>query len=155
MLADILGTSWDQCWNTVQYNFMSTETRRLVRMDSPGRPPWLSHSSWTMSYVWCYLSFIVAQSSLLNFRTLCCSQYSTRGPPEEWWPMTISDLEQFQDFIKLMFHPCVHTSAWKKRRLVELNINFDCGIIRFLVLQLVDGLNNVLKHQEIQLLHVF
>ena len=27
---------------------MSTETRRLVRMDSPGRPPWLSHSSWTM-----------------------------------------------------------------------------------------------------------
>lgn len=59
--------------------------------------------------------------------------------------MTISDLAQFPDFIKLMFHLCVHTSAWKKRRLIELNINFDCGIIRFLVLQLVDGLNNVPK----------
>ena len=28
---------------------MSTETRRLVRTDSPGRPPWLSHSSWTVT----------------------------------------------------------------------------------------------------------
>ena len=27
---------------------MSTETRRLVRTDSPGRPPRLAHSSWTM-----------------------------------------------------------------------------------------------------------
>ena len=27
---------------------MSTETRRLVRTDSSGRPPRLSHSSWTM-----------------------------------------------------------------------------------------------------------
>ena len=32
----------------VQYSFTSTETRRLVRTDSPGRPPRLSHSSWTM-----------------------------------------------------------------------------------------------------------
>ena len=30
------------------YVFMSTETMRLVRMDSPGRPPRLSHSSWAM-----------------------------------------------------------------------------------------------------------
>ena len=37
-----LGTSM------VQYSFMSTETRRLVRTDSPGRPPRVSHSSWTM-----------------------------------------------------------------------------------------------------------
>ena len=28
---------------------MSTETRRLVRTDSSGRPPRLSHSSWTMT----------------------------------------------------------------------------------------------------------
>ena len=48
MSVDILGTSWDQCRSMVQYNFTSTETRRLVRMDSPGRPPRLSHSSWTM-----------------------------------------------------------------------------------------------------------
>ena len=48
MSADILGTSWDQCRSTVQYCFTSTETRRLVRTDSPGRPPRLSHSSWTI-----------------------------------------------------------------------------------------------------------
>ena len=36
----------------------STETRRLVRTDSPGRPPRLSHSSWTMSWLYykgCFL----------------------------------------------------------------------------------------------------
>ena len=50
MSADILGTSWDtQCRSMVQYSLTSTETRRLVRTDSPGRPPRLSHSSWTMS----------------------------------------------------------------------------------------------------------
>ena len=49
MSVDILGTSWDQCRSMVQYSFTSTETRRLVRTDSPGRPPRLSHSSWTMS----------------------------------------------------------------------------------------------------------
>ena len=43
-----VGTSWDQCWSMVQYCFMSTESVRLVRTDSPGRPPRLSHSSWTM-----------------------------------------------------------------------------------------------------------
>ena len=30
------------------YSFTSTDTRRLVKTDSPGRPPRLSHSSWTM-----------------------------------------------------------------------------------------------------------
>ena len=48
MSADILGTSWDQCRSMVQYSFTSTETRRLVMTDSPGRPHRLSHSSWTM-----------------------------------------------------------------------------------------------------------
>ena len=48
MSFDILGTSCDQCRSTVQKIFTSTETRRLVRTDSPGRPPRLSHSSWTM-----------------------------------------------------------------------------------------------------------
>ena len=52
MSADILGTSWDQCRSMVQYSFTSTETRRLVRTDSPGRPPRLSHSSWTIN--WCF-----------------------------------------------------------------------------------------------------
>ena len=49
MSADILGTSCDQCRSMVQYSFTSTETSRLVRTDSPGRPPRLSHSSWTMT----------------------------------------------------------------------------------------------------------
>ena len=48
MSVDILETSWDQCRSMVQYSFTSTETRRLVRTDSPGRPTRLSHSSWTM-----------------------------------------------------------------------------------------------------------
>ena len=50
MSVDILGTSWDQCRSMVQYSFTSTETRRLVRTDSPGRPPRLSHSSWAMPH---------------------------------------------------------------------------------------------------------
>ena len=45
MSVDILGTSCEQCRSMVQYSFTSTETRRLVRTDSPGRPPRLSHSS--------------------------------------------------------------------------------------------------------------
>ena len=42
--VDILGTSWDQCVSMVQYCFTSTETIRLVRTESPGRPPRLSHT---------------------------------------------------------------------------------------------------------------
>ena len=49
--VDILGTSCDQCRSTVQYSFTSTETRRLIRTDSPGPPPRLSHSSWTMKSI--------------------------------------------------------------------------------------------------------
>ena len=56
--VDILRTSCDQCRSMVQYSFTSTETRRLVRTDSTGRPPRLSHSSWTMNFVWnCEPSF--------------------------------------------------------------------------------------------------
>ena len=49
MSVDILGTNCDQCRSTVQYCFTSTETIRLVRTNSPGRPPRLSHSSWTLT----------------------------------------------------------------------------------------------------------
>ena len=48
MSVDILGTNWDQCRSTVQCCFTSTEARRLVRTESPGRPPRLSHNSWTL-----------------------------------------------------------------------------------------------------------
>ena len=63
MSVDILGTSCDQCRSMVQYSFTSTETRRLVRTDSPGRPPRLSHSSWTMLYVHRNYRFIRDESS--------------------------------------------------------------------------------------------
>ena len=43
--ADILGTNCDQYLSTVQCCFTSTETVRLVREESPGRPPRLSDSS--------------------------------------------------------------------------------------------------------------
>ena len=43
--VDIFGTNCDQCVCMVQCYFMSTETIRLIRMGSPGRPPRLSHSS--------------------------------------------------------------------------------------------------------------
>ena len=49
MPVDLLGTGWDQCVSMVQYSFTSTETSRLVRTDSWGRPLRLSHSSWTMN----------------------------------------------------------------------------------------------------------
>ena len=45
---DILGTNCDQCLSMVQCCFTSTETVRLVRTESPGRPPRLSQSSWTL-----------------------------------------------------------------------------------------------------------
>ena len=41
MSVDILGTTCDQCRSMVQCCFMSTETVRLVRPESP-------HSSWTL-----------------------------------------------------------------------------------------------------------
>ena len=49
MSVDILGTNCDQCLSTVQCCFTSTETVRLVRTESPRRPPQLSHSSWTLN----------------------------------------------------------------------------------------------------------
>ena len=49
MSVDILGTNCDQCRSMVQYCFTSTETVRLIRTESPGRPPRHSHSSWTLN----------------------------------------------------------------------------------------------------------
>ena len=46
--VDILGTNCEQCVSMVQCCFTSTETVRLIRTESPGRPPRLSHSSWTL-----------------------------------------------------------------------------------------------------------
>ena len=55
--VDILGTNCDQCVRMVQCCFTSTETVRLIRTESPGRPPRLSHSSWTLNKINCSLFF--------------------------------------------------------------------------------------------------
>ena len=46
--VDILGTNCDQCVCMVQCCFTPTESIRLIRTESPGRPPPFSHSSWTL-----------------------------------------------------------------------------------------------------------
>ena len=43
--VDVLGTNCDQCVSMVHCCFASTETTRLIRTGSPGRPPRLSHST--------------------------------------------------------------------------------------------------------------
>ena len=48
MSVDVLETRCDQCRSMLQCCFTSTEAVRLIRTESPGRPPQLSHSSWTM-----------------------------------------------------------------------------------------------------------
>ena len=49
MSVDILGTNCDQFRSMVQCCFTSTETIRLIRTESAGRPPRLPHSSWTLA----------------------------------------------------------------------------------------------------------
>ena len=48
MSVDILRTNCDQRVRMVQCCFTSTETTRLIRTESPGRPPRLSRRSWTL-----------------------------------------------------------------------------------------------------------
>ena len=47
MSVDVLGENCDHAM-PVQCCFTSTETVRLIRTESPGRPPRLWHSSWTL-----------------------------------------------------------------------------------------------------------
>ena len=51
MSSDVSWRIRDKLWPMPKHGsviLFSTETRRLVRTDNPGRPPRLSHSSWTM-----------------------------------------------------------------------------------------------------------
>ena len=84
-----------------QYSFTSTETRRLVRTNSPGQPPGLSHSSWTMTRLWKYESiYICMLHSFCGMATLVislvlhaaslswvvwCSCLPSQYKPEKWW----------------------------------------------------------------------
>ena len=86
MSVDILGTSWVQCVSTVQYSFTSTETRRLVRTDSPGRPPGLSHSSWTIQEGLIKQDYLSYHCPLYG-RQACSSRklFLLRRHAEEYW----------------------------------------------------------------------
>jgi len=83
MLVDILGTSWDQCLSMVQCCFTSTETIRLGRTGSPGRPPRLSHSSWTLKER-CLPAY--------GFHTVSCDMYKS-------WALAVIGIHRIQIFI--------------------------------------------------------
>ena len=82
MSVGILGTSWDQCQSMVQYCFTSTETRRLVRTDSPGRPPRLSHSSWTILKPMMMSTFIAHDS--INLNAQCAELWAILAVRQRW-----------------------------------------------------------------------
>ena len=70
MSVDILGTNCDQWMCMVHCCFTSTETIRLIRMGSPGRPPRLSHSSWTLDLCLCCSSLFIAFNWLVAVKHL-------------------------------------------------------------------------------------
>ena len=102
MSADILGTSWDQCRSMVQYSFTSTETRRLVRTDSPGRPPRLSYSSWTMkaSEVGHKQFIVCAHRDHLEPNW---SQLLRKVMHVLWWTLHLREVVDFVSFFLLFF----------------------------------------------------
>ena len=76
MSVDILGTNCDQCLSAVQCCFTSTETVRLIRTESPGRPPRLSHSSWKL---WCW-----SEALLKHLWCQAVCQFQNRRSCENW-----------------------------------------------------------------------
>ena len=60
MSVDILGTNCDHCGRTVQCCFTFTETVRVIRTESLGRPLRLSYSSWTLFFHTAPESFDIA-----------------------------------------------------------------------------------------------
>ena len=44
-VTDILGTNCDECLSMVKCSFTSTETVRLIRTESPGRPTLFFHTA--------------------------------------------------------------------------------------------------------------
>ena len=53
--------------------FTSTETRRLIRTNSPGRPPGLSHSSWTMTLRCKNVNCLCVPCPVTSVRCVHCS----------------------------------------------------------------------------------
>ena len=80
-LTYILGTSWDQCRSMVQHCFASTETVRLVRTESPGRPPRLTLTQ-LLNYVPCALHKAVFAVTLpFDCGPAVCKKVSLRKYP--------------------------------------------------------------------------
>ena len=66
----------------IQYSFTSTETRRLVRTVSPGRPPRFSHSSWTMIKSSVYQRNFISGTYCYRFITVILPLRDLRQPTQ-------------------------------------------------------------------------
>ena len=86
----------------VQYCFMSTETTRLIRTESPGQPPWLSHSSWTL-HIMCrdhriYVLLRSRQTSVCDFSYLSIAETTRFLHPLEKQEDRCLWLQLYNDF---------------------------------------------------------
>ena len=109
------------CMSMVQYSFTSTETRRLVRTDSPGRPPRLSHSSWTRGgRHWCRMKkngFIIipetwtfsSTSISLHKQIKVCG--TSAVPAAEWAGSCFFVDKRKTTLLKGLLHHLCHTLA--------------------------------------------
>ena len=113
MSADILGTSRDQCRSMVQYCFTSTKTRRLVRTDSPGRPPRLSHCpelwQWMPTYL---LDTYIFHHQFNNYmwREVTPSLAGWLLFKQAFLPLNVSE-----PFIAVWTHHFLGARVWTKR----------------------------------------
>ena len=99
--VDILGTKCDQCVCMVQRCFTSTETIRLIRTGSPGRPPRLSHSSWTLTIA--YLSpALLCSLSVCIFHWAVCP--SPSPPSSASSPLPASSDIQIRTYLPVEHH---------------------------------------------------
>ena len=78
MSVDILGTNCDQT-SMVQHCFTSTKTIRLVRTESPERPPRLSHSSWTVGSEGAVMLEFVMEADEDDNRLSLCARWFKHG----------------------------------------------------------------------------
>ena len=129
MSVDRLGTSRDQCRSMVQYNFTSTETRRLVRTDSPGRPPRLSHSSWTMNkthriesrfYIYifcccccCWLDNILLEGVCVHFsaRTILQAGVNKAHSATRFLPVSVRLADRSNTITATIDHSCISVTS--------------------------------------------
>ena len=111
MSVDILGTSWDQCRSVDQYSFTSTEARRLVRTDSPGLPPRLSRSSWTMIVCLLVIEHFIVQRNATFY--LYCILYSCPLPNIQWYCMfTYRHVSLPQTWMPVYSVSCCRENGW-------------------------------------------